>query len=610
MGKLKSMKMEISTPEKLRTVFIGLVALTLGVFVGFPLITLIIKAFKNYQGEFVGMKNFIEYLKLPGVGASFKNTITVSTVTTIISLILGFFYTYGIVRCNVSNKKFLKWIALLPLFAPTMLHGISLVYLFGRMGAITTGFFGNLPFLQMDINLYGPVGIIISEVIYTFPQVYLMLSIALGNSDYRLYEAAKTLGTSSIKQFFKITLPSCKYGIFSAITLCFILAFTDFGAPKVVGGNYNVLATDIYKQVVGQQNMERGAVISLLLLIPAVIAFLIENNIAKKQRDVFNGKSMAYRIEKSKIRDTIFNVFCHIVAVMILIVFITPVVASFVKMWPYNFSLTLANYKFFDFNGGAFAFYKNSIVIASLTGIVGTILAYIGAYFSLKTKGMENLKKLMSFLAIIPLALPGMVLGLAFIFFFNMRTINLPVVGGVYNIFNVFYGTIWILVLVNVMHFYSVAYMTASTGLKKLDKEFEIVSLSMGIPWYKTLFQVTIPLTKDVIGEIFIYYFLNAMTTVSAIIFLYTSKTTVASIAMVNLDDAGEQARAAAMGVLIITTNLIVKAIYEKLKERHMKKMAARKGEESKDSRLALAKYKNIFGGKIKSLKIPVFGAK
>lgn len=564
----KSHKTEMLNSEKIRTFFINIVLIVLTVFIGFPLIALMLKGFQNYHGEFVGLKNFSEYLSLPGVLTSFKNTISISSVTTVISLILGFTYAYGIARCNLYKKNFLKWVALLPLFAPTMLHGISLVYLFGRMGAVTTGFFGYLPFLQKDIDLYGPVGIIISEVIYTFPQVYLMLSVALGNSDYRLYEAAKTLGTGTTKQFFKITLPSCKYAIFSAITVSFILAFTDFGAPKVVGGNFNVLATDIYKQVVGQQNMERGSVISMFMLIPAVIAFFIENTISKKQRDVFNGKSLKYKIGNSKSRDLFFNIFCYTIALGIITVFITPVVASFVKMWPYNFTFTLNNYRFFDFNGGAFAFYKNSITIALLSGIIGTTLSYFGAYFTLKTTGLENIKKIMRFFSIIPLALPGMVLGLAYIFFFNMKFINLPFIGQIYNIFNPLYGTLWLMVLVNVTHFYSVAYMTAYTGLKKLDKEFEVVSLSMGIPWYKTLTQVTIPLTVDTIGEIFVYYFLNAMTTVSAIIFLYTSKITVASIAMVNLDDVGDQAKAAAMGVLIISTNLVLKIVYEKFKSR------------------------------------------
>lgn len=553
--------------ERVRDIIVWGIAIFFIVVLAFPLVALGVKATQNNSGTYIGFRNFIEYLTSPGVLSSFFNTIKVASSTMFITLLLGFIYSYGISRSNIKGKNILKFLILLPIFAPTMLHGISLVYIFGRMGVITTGFFGKFPSLATDINLYGPTGIVISEVIYTLPQAYLIISMALANSDYRLYEAAKTLGTSKVKQFFTITLPSCKYAVFSTATVSFILAFTDFGAPKVVGGNYNVLATDIYKQVIGQQNLGRGAVVSILLLIPAIISFFLEKSLEKKQRDTFNAKSMDYRIEHSKFRDLFFYIFCWLIASSILGIFVIATIASFVKMWPYNFEATLNNYKFFDFNGGALQFYKNSILTALLSAILGTIISYLGAYTCLKTETLTPIRNTIKFLAIVPLALPGMVLGLGYIFFFNMNYIQIPFLGLVSNPFNSLYGTLWILVLVNIVHFFSVAFMTASTSLKKLDKEFEIISLSMGIPWYKTFFNVTLPLTKHTIGEIFIYYFVNCMTTVSAAVFLYTSKTTLASIAMVNLDEVGDQAKAAAMGILIVATNLFVKAIYEIIKK-------------------------------------------
>lgn len=565
-------KSEKLLSEKIRDVIVWGIAAFFVVTLLFPLITLSLKATEDNAGNFIGLQNFIQYLTSPGVMSSFFNTVKIATSTMLITLILGFGYSYGMARSNIKGKGVLKFLILLPIFAPTMLHGISLVYLFGRMGVITTGFFGKFPGIATDINLYGSTGIVISEVIYTLPQAYLIISMALQNSDYRLYEAAKTLGTSKIKQFFTITLPSCKYAIFSTATVSFILAFTDFGAPKVVGGNYNVLATDIYKQVIGQQNLGRGAVVSILLLIPAVISFFFEKSLEKKQRDTFNAKSMNYRIESSTNRDIFFYSFCWLIGLSILGLFITAGIASFVKMWPYNFELTLNNYKFFDFNGGAFHFYKNSITIAMLSAVFGTIIAYLGAYICLKTESLTRLRNIIKFFAIVPLALPGMVLGLGYIFFFNMNYIRIPLLGWVNNPFNSLYGTLWILVLVNIVHFFSVAFMTASTSLKKLDKEFEIVSLAMGVSWYKTFFSVTLPLTKHTIGEIFIYYFVNCMTTVSAAVFLYTSKTTLASIAMVNLDEVGDQAKAAAMGILIVGTNLLVKTIYEIIKKRYFRR--------------------------------------
>ncbi|MGL4534560.1 MAG: putative 2-aminoethylphosphonate ABC transporter permease subunit [Fusobacteriaceae bacterium] len=560
-------KTEKLTSEKIRDIFVWVIVLFFMVALVFPLFFLGIKSLENTAGEYVGVQNFVQYLKNPGVMNSFLNTVKIAILSMVITLGIGFLYSYGVSRANLKGKNILKFLVLLPIFAPTMLHGISLVYLFGRMGLITTGFFGRLPWLSTNINLYGPVGIVISEVIYTLPQAYLIISIALANSDYRLYEAAETLGTSKIKQFFTITLPGCKYAVFSTSIVAFILAFTDFGAPKVVGGDYNVLATDIYKQVIGQQNLGRGAVVSILLLIPAVISFFLQKSLEKKQRDVFNAKSMGYRIKESVGRDIFFNIFCWIIAFFILGIFLTAIVASFIKMWPYNFEVTLNNYKFFDFNGGAMSFYRNSVSIAIASGFIGTFLAYMGAFLYLKTESLKLLRNLINFFAIVPLALPGMVLGLGYIFFFNMNLIKIPFIGEISNPFNSLYGTMWILVLVNITHFFSVAFMTAATSLKKLDKEFEIISLSMGVPWYKTFFHVTLPLTIGAVGEIFMYYFVNSMTTVSAAVFLYSSKTTLASIAMVNLDEVGDQAKAAAMGILIIGTNLIIKLIYEIIKK-------------------------------------------
>ncbi|MGL5355592.1 MAG: putative 2-aminoethylphosphonate ABC transporter permease subunit [Cetobacterium sp.] len=565
-------KSEKLLSEKVRDVIIFAIIFFFIISLAFPIISLAFKATEDNAGNFIGLDNFIGYLTNPSIMNSFLNTLKISISTMTISLTLGFLYSYGVSRCNLKMKSILKFLILLPIFAPTMLHGISLVYLFGRMGVVTTGFFGRFPNLALDINLYGSTGIIISEVIYTLPQTYLITSMALQNSDYRLYEAAKTLGSGKVKQFFTITLPSCKYALFSAATVAFILAFTDFGAPKVVGGNYNVLATDVYKQVIGQLNLGRGAVVSILLLAPAVISFFFEKSFEKKQRDTFNAKSTNYRIEPSPLRDRFFNVFCSIIAFGILGIFMVALLASFVKMWPYNFEFTLNNYKFFDFNGGAFNFYKNSISIALLSAFIGTIIAYFSAYACLKTDSFPWLKNLIKFFAVVPLALPGMVLGLGYIFFFNSNYIKIPILGWINNPFNHIYGTIWILVLVNIIHFFSVAFMTASTSLKKLDKEFEIVSLSMGVPWYKTFFNVTIKMTKETIGEIFIYYFVNCMTTVSAAVFLYTSKTTLASIAMINLDEVGDSAKAAAMGILIVLTNLFVKAIYELIKKKYFRR--------------------------------------
>ncbi|WP_418965057.1 hypothetical protein [Cetobacterium sp.] len=173
--------------EKVRDLIVlGIVCFFI-VALAFPLITLGIKATQDNSGNYIGTTNFIQYLTSPGVLNSFFNTVKIASLSMSITLILGFLYSYGIARSQIRGKNILKFLILLPIFAPTMLHGISLIYLFGRMGVITTGFFGKFPYLATDINLYGATGIVISEVIYTLPQAYLIISMALANSDYRLY---------------------------------------------------------------------------------------------------------------------------------------------------------------------------------------------------------------------------------------------------------------------------------------------------------------------------------------------------------------------------------------------------------------------------------------
>lgn len=556
--------MEKTKDEVIREILTWFILIFLIVAIVFPLGLLLTKSFENNSGEFIGLSNFKEYFSNKNLFISLKNTFSISIASSIISLILAFIYAYGVQRTTIKFKNIFKYIALMPLFAPTMMHGISLVYLFGRKGAVTTGFFDKLPQFAFDINLYGATGIIIAEVLYIFPQIFLVLNIALSTTDYRLYEAADMLGTSNFRKFFTITLPNMKYGMISSFIIAFILSFTDFGAPKVVGGNFSVLATDVYIKVVGQNNMSMGAVVSIILLIPSVAAFFIDQKIQKKQGVVLNAKSIPYTAKENKARDIFFYIYTILICLFIISIFVTIFVSAFSKLWPYDLSFSLNNFKFYDYNGGIEIFFKNSFILAVLSGIFGTFMTFMSAYL-IEKKEKKTLKdKVIYFLSLVPLALPGMVIGISYIFFFNKSYFTIPFLNiSIMNPFNSLYKTIWIMVLANVIHFYSISFLTANTALKKLDKEFERVSLSMGIPWYKTFSNVTFPMCLESILEIFFYYFVNSMVTISALVFLYTSSLNLLSIAVINLDDTGEIAKASAMSIVILLTNIIIKIIYQ-----------------------------------------------
>jgi len=542
-----------------RSLLLSIILVFLGVLV-LPLATLFIKAFQHEDGTFVGLDNFIHYFSTPSLVQSFQNTLFIASMTTVISVSLAFVYAYCLVRTNIKGKAFFHFAALLSLFAPTMMHGIALMYLFGNQGLITTGFFGAIP--GFNINLYGPIGIIMAEVIYTFPQAFLIMLVALNGSDYRLYEAANTLGVHKVKQFMTITLSSVKYGLISAIFVVFSLSFTDYGAPKVVGGQYNVLATDVYKQVIGQQKMEMGATVGIILILPALVAFLVDQMTQRKQESYISSKSMPYQIGKNRKRDMLSLMFCFLVSVCIMAIFAAVALAASVKVWPYDMSLTWKHFELKSYTGDGITAYKNSLIAATLTAVFGTIFTFISAYAIEKIRKMMGLRKLGHFLSIAPLAIPGLVIGLSYVFFFSQPEINL--LGfTISNPLNFLYGTIAIIVIANILHFYSVAYVTATTALKKLDREFELVSESMGVPFYKTFFKITLPMCLPAVLEMTMYFFVNAMVTVSAVIFLYTADFKLAAISIVNMDDAGNLASAAAMSVLIIATNIIVRVLYE-----------------------------------------------
>lgn len=548
-----------------RGLLLGVVGL-LVVGVALPLLPLIGRSMSNQAGEFVGLANYVHYFTSPGLAVSFGHSLTVATLTTILAVGLAFGYAWAVARTCMPAKGFFRAIAMLPLFVPPLAIAIGLVYLFGNKGLITTGFFGyftetfGVP-LAFNINLYGLTGIVLGEVLFCFPQAFLILTVAAALADARLYEASTALRASSARTFWAVTMPGIRYGLISAIFVCFTLAFTDFGVPKVVGGNYNVLATDIYKQVIGQQNFAMGATISIILLAPTVLAFALDRILQRRQVAVLTSRSVPLRPQPRRAGDALALIYCTVVAGAILAVLATVVYASLVDVWPYKLNLTLRHYDFHAVGGGGWNAYWNSLRMAFYTALFGAAVVFVGAYLVEKSRTWSGVRHLGYFFAVIPVALPGMVIGLAYIFFFNPTHWN--VFGWtVPNPFAFLYGTMAILVLSNIVHFYTVSFMTGTTTLRQIDPEFEAVSASLRASFYRTFVTVTLPLCLVAVFEIAMYLFVNAMVTVSAVIFLYAPDLKLASVAIVNMDDAGDTAAAAAMSVLIIGACLLVRVVY------------------------------------------------
>ena len=536
--------MKKSRDDYLTILLIAVTAIYMLIALAFPMYAILSKGLQNKDGVFIGFENYINYFESPSLVYSIYNSLFVAITTTFITVTLAFVFAYALTRSCMIGKTVFRSIAMIPILLPSLLAGIALVYLFGNQGIIKELLFG--------YEIYGPIGIIIAEVFYTFPHALLIIIIALSIADARLYEAATVLRSKSIRTFFTITLPSAKYGLISAIFVVFTLVITDFGIPKVIGGQFNVLAVDVYKQVVGQQNFEMGAVVSVVLIIPAVIAFIVDRIVQRKQVAILTSRSVVYEPKKNRNFDTAMFVYCCLISFFIFTILGMCFFASFVTFWPYNMSLSLDNYQFDLMDGGGWDSYYNSIRMACYTAVFGTIIVFSGAYFVEKSRGLKKGRSILHFLSMIPMAVPGMVLGLAYIFFFNHPN----------NPLNFLYGTMAILVICTITHFYTVSHLTALTALKQIDNEFEHVGSSLKQPFYKTLFRVTLPISLPAIFEIAIYFFVNAMTTVSAVVFIYSYNTHLASVAVLNMDDAGDIAPATAMGMMIFYTNVFVRVVY------------------------------------------------
>ena len=513
----------------------------LSVFLVWPMAQVLWRSLLDNDGRFIGLANYARYFRTPAIAVSITNSLTVSLLAMVLTVALAFVYAYALTRTRMPGRGVFRLVAMLPIFAPSLVSAIAFVYAFGNNGIVTrqTG---------VNIGIYGAKGIVLAEVFYCFPHAMLILVAALTAADARLYDAAAALGASRLKTFLTVTLPGVKYGLMSACFVVFTLVITDFGVPKVVGGKYSVMATEIYNQVIGQQNFTMGATVSVVLLVPAVLACVVDRVVQRRQYALVSSAARPLEPGRGRLAPALLFGYCALLAACVVGIYLVIVASSVVSRWPYNLTLTLKHYRF-DSAGGYTAL-LNSLGVATLTAIAGTVITFVGAYLVEKCRTRVN--TLLAMLALLPVSVPGMVLGLAYIFAFNAPG----------SLLNRLYGTLAILVISNLVHYFTVPFLTATTTLKQMDAEFESVSASLGVPFYRTFWRVTVPIALPSVVGISMYFFLNAMVTLSAVVFLVAPGTELAAVAVLLLDDAGESAQATAMSVLIIGLGLLVRVVY------------------------------------------------
>jgi iron(III) transport system permease protein len=506
-----------------------------------------------YREGVLTLKNYASYFSTPRMFRSLTNSLYVSIVTMVITTVLAFFFAYGLTRTTIPGKGLFYTVSTFPLIAPSIIQGLALILLFGRNGLVTRYV------LHTDWNIYGAAGIIAAECLYCFPNALFILYTTLSAVDTRLDEAAQSLGASALKTFYKVTLPSAKYGIASAAALSFNLTITDFGVPVVIGGNYSVLATDIYQQVIGMQRFDLGATISVILLIPSVAAFLLNYYLTKKSYALISGQARPFLQPSRPLKKWAFSIYCWIPCIFILIVFITVFLGSFVKTWPYDFSLTLKHFNFPSLGGHAplwtpfwasvlqgewqsiiaykYAPIWNSLWVSILVAIGGASLTLLAGYIIEKKRPKGD--QILYTLSVLPAAIPGTVMGLGYILAFNKPYFFI-------------YGTFWIIIINIIICNFTLGVLSSIANLKQIDKSIEEAAVSLGANPITSFTRVVFPLTRTAFFSNIAFFFMRAMTTISAVIFLISAKVKLAAIEIIFLDIDGRTASANAMCTIII----------------------------------------------------------
>ena len=505
--------------------------LALIAFFGLPMLGIFWHSLIDDNTGQLGLSNYISVLTMPGVWQATFNSLLLSITTTFLTLILAFIVAYGIECTMMPAKRFISSIITLPIIAPSLVLGLGLIFLLGRNGII-----GNL--FSMRLNIYGFWGLLIANVLYALPQAILIVRTSLKNADARQYEAANVLGASNWRQFKDITLADAKYGILSAAFVVFTITITDFGNAIVIGGDFSVLATEIYSQVNGQMKFGMGAVIGIMLLIPAATAVWIEHSASKRREKIGVSSVVPYQPTPNRRRDLSFFAIISMIAFCVLAVILTVVMVSFMKLWPYNLSFTLAHYAI-DLDGGYSSLW-NSIAISLMAAIIGTSSLFFLTFGIRRHKGSGRGLAIM--LSSLPVGVPGLVLGLSYVFSFN--TADLP--------WGILYGSAILIALCNYYHYHTQGYTTMMTGMRNVPDSLDEATQVLGGKTKHVLRDVYLSAMSLTLVSVALFLFMRSMVSLSAVIFLVSPAMPLGAVTIMRLDEAGLTSQAAAFSTCIM----------------------------------------------------------
>ncbi len=511
--------------EYLRLISVGCILL----FAILPLLTLAFHVNETDWQYILKDNSFWE-----AIGNSLIYTTAAAVITTVLALIAA----YLLNTATLKRKNILVIALTLGMLVPTISVGLGLRILFGTNGFIDLLF-------GMEIEVRGFAGLIMGSVMTSFPATFLILYDALHYEDKGPYDAASIMGIPRFSTFFKLTIPYLRIALMSAFFACFTLIFSDYGMPMEIAGKVKTLPMFLYDQFMSSFQYGRGSIAGFVLLIPSIISFafdvIFKDQSSEKQERLI-------KAEKG------FSRTAAIVIILLCVILFTPQLAfislSFTKAFPNDLSFTfehIANIFSNTHGVGLTAYILNSLELAFLTALLGTCFAYLLGYLSVRKTG--RMGKVIDLLALSTIAIPGLVLGIGFIFLFKGTNGS-------------FYGTILILIVVNIFHFFGSPYLLAKNCLNKINSEYEVIGETLGISKGRIIKNVLIPSSTTTLVEMFSYFFLNSMITISAVAFLCTYDNQPLSILITTYEKNSNYEMQSVISLIILFLNVVARAIF------------------------------------------------
>lgn len=532
--------------REIKIIFILLAVFFLA-FLALPMIMVLARSFTADGTAGITFSNYVEVLTEKGFLQALGNSLLISVCSALVTTVLAFILAYTIHYTNVGRryKKLVEKAAVLPMLLPTITYGFAIIYSFGNEGLLTK-LFGRKLF-----DIYGFNGLLLGYVIYTLPISFMLIHNAMGYIDKRFMIVSRLMGDSPL-QTFRMTILTPLLGTLAASFIqTFFLCFTDFGIPASVGGQFEVIASVLYTEMLGSvPNFGNGAVVALVMIIPSVVSITVLHILEKY--NVRYNKISPIELKKGRKRDAAFGVLSALILISVFSIFAVMFVVPFVDEWPYRISFTLEHVRAVFEDNTLFGVYTNSLMVAVITALAGTLLSYGAALVTARSTVSGKVKSVIESIALVTNTIPGMVIGLAYLFAFTGTSLQ---------------NTFAILIICNIVHFFSTPYLMMKNSLSKMNASWETTAMLMGDNWIKTIARVVTPNAISTLLEVFSYYFVNAMVTVSAVIFLAGARTMVITTKIKELQYFNEYNEIFVLSLLILVTNLIGRELFRKMAE-------------------------------------------